>query len=79
MQTVQNVIQNYHDKNFMFNASKISSKTPESHRNECEKSSDDIILTAKDIVLKPFIISSQDKELSSNLNEESKKCKLKKI
>ena len=79
MQTVSNVIQNYHDKNFMSNTSKISSSAPGSHRNECEKLSDEIILTAKDIVLKPFIISTQDKELSSDLSEESKRCKLKEI
>jgi len=38
--------------------SNISSSSPESHKQESECDGDKIILTAKDIVLKPFVVNS---------------------
>ncbi len=38
--------------------SNISNSTPESHKEDDECNGDKVILTAKDIILKPFVVNS---------------------
>lgn len=58
MQKVQNIIENYNDRKSNLIESNISNTSPEVQKQVAENSDDKLVINAKDIVLKPFILNS---------------------